>query len=73
MNIAIGLGLSAACLAVLGGMVWAVYTAPLGWEDDDGFHEGPEPCSDYDEPVSGRTGRTAPEARSDHPTAAGDI
>jgi hypothetical protein len=23
--------------------------------------------------ISGRTGRTAPEARSDHPTAAGDI
>jgi hypothetical protein len=51
MNIAIGLGLSAACL--LGGMVWAAFTAPEGYETDEGFFYGTEPCSDYDEQLSG--------------------
>ena len=38
----------AALLAVVGGMCWLAFKAPLGWEDDDGFHYG-EPHSDYEE------------------------
>jgi hypothetical protein len=65
----------AICIAAvcMGWLAYALATAPYGYEDSGGWHEGIEPCSDYDEPVSGRTGCTAPEARSDHPGAAGDI
>jgi hypothetical protein len=37
----------------LGWLFYMVATAPLGYEDANGFHEG-EPCSDYDnEQLSG--------------------
>jgi hypothetical protein len=46
MNLAIGLTISAAVIAVLAWMVW---TAPLGWEDETGFHLGEPEHSDFDE------------------------
>ncbi len=33
-------------LAAFGVMWWLFATAPLGWEDADGFHAGEEPESD---------------------------
>lgn len=46
-------------VAALGFMGWLFYIAPVGYEDDDGWHEGepktdrdrgwkPDDCSDYD-------------------------
>jgi hypothetical protein len=43
---AIGLTLGAVSLACLGVMFWIAAKAPLGWEDEDGFHEGIEPLAD---------------------------
>ncbi len=42
---AIGLTLGAVSLACLGVMFWFAAKAPLGWEDEDGFHEGIEPLA----------------------------
>jgi hypothetical protein len=44
-----GLIVTVAVLAPLAVMCWMVYTAPLGWEDSDGWHPGEPPeHSDYD-------------------------
>lgn len=32
--------ISIVVLAALGWMIWLVHSAPLGWEDDQGFHTG---------------------------------
>ncbi len=32
--------ITALTLAALGLMVWTIWTAPMGWQDSDGFHLG---------------------------------
>lgn len=45
----IGLAITAVCLAALGVMLWLVWHAPIGWQDDDGFHYGePDELADPD-------------------------
>lgn len=36
----LGLAITIAVLIPLGVMCWLVATAPLGWEDENGFHTG---------------------------------
>ena len=36
----IGVAIIALVCAALAFMVWAFVTAPIGWEDSDGFHFG---------------------------------
>lgn len=43
---AIGLTLGAVSLACLAGMWWIAACAPLGYENEDGGHEGIEPMAD---------------------------
>lgn len=45
---AIGLTLGAVSLACLGVMFWIAACAPLGFEDEDGWHEGIEPLENED-------------------------
>jgi hypothetical protein len=42
-----GLIITAASLSALGWMLYLVWTAPTGYEDETGFHYG-EPHSDFD-------------------------
>lgn len=35
-----GLVIAGIALVVLGWLVWLFWTAPEGWEDEDGFHLG---------------------------------
>jgi len=42
----IGAFICGVCLALLGVMFWIAAKAPLGWEDEDGFHLGEEPLDD---------------------------
>lgn len=44
--LAIGALVSAVCLIALGIMIGMAINAPIGWEDDDGFHEGDEHARD---------------------------
>lgn len=45
-NTAIGITLAAISLAALAGMWWLAAKAPLGWQDETGFHLGEEPLDD---------------------------
>ena len=45
-GLAIGGLISGACVAMLGVMFWIAAKAPLGFEDEDGFHLGEEPLDD---------------------------
>lgn len=42
----IGMIVSALCLLGLGIMIGMALSAPIGWQDDDGFHEGDEHARD---------------------------
>lgn len=61
---ALALGLLAACLGLL---TWLVLIAPEGWEDEEGFHLGPEDPSSRaplperlpEQPCAGASGMVA--------------
>ena len=42
----VGLAITIAVLIPLAFMYWLVATAPLGWEDSDGWHAGEQPEED---------------------------
>lgn len=47
-GLVIGALVATPCLVALGAMFWLAAKAPLGWEDEDGWHEGIEPLADPD-------------------------